>query len=141
MAYMRMGNLLVSVGVITQQQQALEDQKKSKKRLGQQLIDAGIITEQQFIDTLQMQLGIDFIDLTKVHISTEMARLVPQSLAKKYSVVSVRTVRDELILAMVDPLNFVAIEDVRSATRKRVTRRLPQRWRWTARSTRGSDTT
>lgn len=123
LAYMRIGDLLVSVGQITQEQldEALEQQKTSKKRLGQVLIDSGVISEQQMIDTLQLQLGIDFVDLTKIHIPTEMARLVPKNIAKKYSVVPVKVVRDELILAMADPLNFMALEDVRSVTRKRVT--------------------
>ena len=70
MAYMRLGDLLTSVGLITaeQLQHALEVQKNTHKRLGAVLIDEKIITEQQLIDTLVMQLGIDFIDLGKVQI-------------------------------------------------------------------------
>lgn len=66
MAHPRLGDLLESNGVITheQLQHALEQQKVTKKRLGEELIDEGIITEQQFIDTLRIQLGIDFIDLS-----------------------------------------------------------------------------
>ena len=122
MAYMRLGDLLTSVGAITpdQLQHALEVQKTSHKRLGAVLIDEGIITEQQLIDTLTMQLGIDFIDLSKVHIPMELAHVLPKSIAKRHEVVPVRLVKDELVLAMADPLNFVAIEDVRAATRKRV---------------------
>ncbi len=126
MAYMRLGDLLTSVGVITpeQLQHALDAQKTSHKRLGAVLIEEGIISEQQLIDTLQMQLGIDFIDLSKVHIPMELAQLLPRSIAKRHSVVPVRLVKDELVLAMADPLNFVAIEDVRAATRKRVVPRI-----------------
>ncbi len=126
MAYMRMGDLLVSVGLITQDQlqEALKVGKETRKRLGEVLISTGVITEQQMIEALEMQLGISFIDLSKAKIPTELARLVPKSLAKKHSVVPVQVVKDELILAMADPLNFMAIEDVRSATRKRVTPRI-----------------
>ena len=126
MAYMRMGDLLVSVGLITQDQlqEALKVGKATRKRLGEVLISTGVITEQQMIEALEMQLGISFIDLSKAKIPTELARLVPKSLAKKHSVVPVQVVKDELILAMADPLNFMAIEDVRSATRKRVTPRI-----------------
>lgn len=126
MAYMRMGDLLVSVGLITQEQlqEALKVGKETRKRLGEVLISTGVITEQQMIEALEMQLGISFIDLSKAKIPTELARLVPKSLAKKHSVVPVQVVKDELILAMADPLNFMAIEDVRSATRKRVTPRI-----------------
>ncbi len=126
MAYMRMGDLLVSVGLITQDQlqEALKVGKETRKRLGEVLIETGVITEQQMIEALEMQLGISFIDLSKAKIPTELARLVPKSLAKKHNVVPVQVVKDELILAMADPLNFMAIEDVRSATRKRVTPRI-----------------
>ncbi len=126
MAYMRLGDLLTSVGLITQEQleQALEAQKTSHKRLGAVLVDEGIISEQHLIETLEMQLGIDFIDLSRVHIQPEMAQLLPKSIAKRHSVVPVKLNKDELVLAMADPLNFVAIEDVRTATRKRVTPRI-----------------
>lgn len=126
MAYMRLGDLLVSAGMITEQQlqQALAKQKGSGKRLGALLIDEGIISEQLLIDTLEIQLGIDFIDLSKVHIPMELAQVVPKSIARRHSVVPVKVVKDELILAMADPLNYVAIEDVRTATRRRISPRI-----------------
>ncbi|MDO5142940.1 MAG: GspE/PulE family protein, partial [Eubacteriales bacterium] len=126
MAYMRLGDLLVSVGLITEEQlaEALRLQKGSGKRLGSVLIEAGMISEKQLVETLELQLGISFIDLSKVSIPTEIAQLVPKNIAKRHSIVPVSLVRDELTIAMVDPLNFVAIEDVRAATRKRVTPRI-----------------
>ncbi len=126
MAYMRLGDLLTSVGLITedQLQTALDAQKTSHKRLGTVLIEEGIISEQHLIETLEMQLGIDFIDLSRIHIPMELAQLLPKAIAKKHSVVPVRLNKDELVLAMADPLNFVAIEDVRQATRKRVVPRI-----------------
>ena len=70
MAYMRLGDLLISAGVIDQDQlrDALAIQKQTKERLGDVLIGSGIITEQQLIEALQMQLGVDFVDLTAVSI-------------------------------------------------------------------------
>ena len=128
MAYMRLGDLLKSAGLINeaQLQKALEIQKTTRQRLGTVLIDSGIITEQQFIDTMALQLGINFIDLTKTQIPTEMARVLPKNIAKKHSVVPVRVVKDELVLAMADPMNFVALEEVRTATRKRISPRIAQ---------------
>lgn len=122
MTYKRLGDLLVSVGLIgeDQLQQALQLQKGSNKRLGTVLIESGVITEQQMLETLEMQLGLDFVDLSKTLISPEMAHLLPKNIAKRYGVVPVKLVKDELFLAMSDPLNFVALEDVKSATRKRV---------------------
>ena len=122
MAYLRLGELLVSAGVITEQQlqKGLELQKGTHERLGTVLISNGIITEEHLIEALQMQLGIDFIDLTSVKIPTELAQAVPKNIARQYQVVPVKVVMDELYLAMADPLNFYAIEEVRKAVRKRV---------------------
>ena len=84
------------------------------------LISNNIITEDKLIEALQMQLGIEFIDLTKVNIPTELAQAPPKNIAKQYQVVPVKVVKDELYLAMSDPMNFYAIEEVRKAVRKKV---------------------
>lgn len=122
MAHMRLGELLIAAGTITQEEleKGLALQKGSKQRLGAVLISNGIITEDQLIEALQMQLGIEFIDLTKVTIPIELAQAVPKNIAKQYQVVPVRIVKDECYLAMSDPLNFYAIEEVRKAVRKKV---------------------
>lgn len=121
-AYMRLGDLLISAGVIRPEQlnDALAIQKKTRERLGDVLINNGIITEQQLIEALQMQLGVDFVDLTAVSIPLELVRFVPRSIAKKYSVVPVKLQKDELYVAMSDPLNFEAQEEIKSASHKQV---------------------
>ena len=121
-AYMRLGDLLISAGVIRPEQlnDALAIQKKTRERLGDVLTNNGIITEQQLIEALQMQLGVDFVDLTAVSIPLELARFVPRSIAKKYCVVPVKLQKDELYVAMSDPLNFEAQEEVKSASHKQV---------------------
>ena len=121
-AYMRLGELLVASGAITEEQleQGLALQKGTKERLGTVLISNGILTESQLIEALQMQLGIDYVDLSKINIPTELAQTVPKNLAKQYQVVPVKVDKDELYLAMSDPLNFYAIEEVRKAVHKKV---------------------
>ncbi len=120
--YRRLGELLIAAGTITQDElnRGLALQKESRERLGTVLISNGIITEEQLIEALQMQLGIEFIDLTKVTIPAEMAQVLPKNIARQYQVVPVRIVKDELYLAMSDPMNFYAIEEVRKAVRRRV---------------------
>lgn len=81
---------------------------------------AAFITEQQLIEALKIQLGVEFVDLTAVSIPVELAKYVPRTLAKKYCVVPVKLVRDTLYLAMSDPLDFIAQEEVKAASRKRV---------------------
>ena len=122
MAYMRLGDLLIAAGAITQEQleEALTIQKQTKERLGDVLIENNIITERQLIEALQMQLGVDFIDLTAISIPLELAKFVPRAIAKKYNVVPVKLVKDELFVAMSDPLNFVAQEEIKAASHKRV---------------------
>ena len=122
MAYMRLGDLLVASGVITNEQlnKALELQKKSKQRLGDVLIENKFITEQHLIEALQIQLGVEFVDLTAVSIPVELAKYVPKNIAKRFCVVPVKLVKDTLYLAMSDPLDFVAQEEVKVASRKRV---------------------
>ncbi len=123
MKYKRLGDLLVDIGVITQEQLniTLASQKESKKRLGEALIAEGFLTEAQLIEALEMQLGIEFVDLGNYIIDSSMSHTVPKSIARKYGVVPVRKDRNNLYLAMSDPLNFKAIEEARAATRLRVT--------------------
>ena len=120
--YLRLGDLLISAGLITEEQleQGLQLQKGSGKRLGTVLQENGFITESELIEALQMQLGIEFIDLSKVNIPTELVQMVPKNIAKQYQVVPVKLARDELYIAMSDPLNFYAIEEVRKAARRKV---------------------
>lgn len=122
MAYMRLGDLLVASGTITGQQleRALALQKETKQRLGDVLIQNGFITEAQLIDALRVQLGVDFVDLTAISIPVELAQYVPRNIAKKYCVVPVKLVRNSLYLAMSDPLDFVAQDEVKTASRKRI---------------------
>lgn len=84
MAYMRLGDLLIAAGAITQEQleEALTIQKQKKERLGDVLIESNIITERQLIEALQMQLGVDFIDLTAISIPLELVKFVPRAIAK-----------------------------------------------------------
>lgn len=122
MKYIRLGDLLVKSGTITQGQlnEALAIQSDSGERLGTVLQKHGFITEKQLIDTLMDQLGVEFVDLNTCAIPPEMAQLLPRAIAKKYMVVPIRANRTDVKLAMADPLNFVAVEEVQAVTRRRV---------------------
>ena len=122
MKYVRLGDLLVQSGDITpaQLEEALRLQQGSGERLGAVLQKHGFITEQQLINTLQDQLGVEFVDLNSYAIPPEMARLLPQNLAKKHKAVPIRATLSQVWLAMADPLNFMAVEEVGAITRRRV---------------------
>ncbi len=122
MKYVKLGDLLVKSGTVTQAQldRALELQESTGERLGEVLQKHGFITEKQLIDTLMDQLGVEFVDLNACSIPPEMAQILPKSIAKKHMVVPIRANRTDVQLAMADPLNFVAVEEVQAVTRRRV---------------------
>ncbi len=122
MAHIRLGELLIDAGVLKEEQlkEALTIQKETKSRLGDILLESKMITNEELIDALQMQLGIDFIDLSTITIPVELARFVPRNIAKKHCIVPVKLVGDTLYIAMSDPLDFIAQEEVKAISRKKV---------------------
>lgn len=118
----RLGEMLVDAQVLTEKQveEAVSKQKGSGKRLGEILLENKYITENELIDVLKMQLGIDFVDISKEIIDPKMATIVPKSIATQYRVVPVKETNGELILAMEDPLNFIALENVKKLTKLKV---------------------
>ena len=67
-----------------------------------------------------MQLGVRFVDLSTITVPVELARFVPRNIAKKHCIVPVKLIGDTLYIAMSDPLDFIAQEEVKAASRKRV---------------------
>ena len=122
MAHIRLGELLKSSGIISDEQLevALELQKQTKQRLGDILTEYNFITSSELIEALQMQLGIDFIDLTAVSIPVELTKFVPRNVAKEYCIVPVKLSGDNLCIAMSDPLDFIAQEAVKKISGKNV---------------------
>ena len=122
MAYIRLGELLISAGIIDQNQlnEALSVQKQTKQRLGDILIERNIITNNELIEALQMQLGIDFIDLTAISIPVELTKFVPRNIARKHCIVPVKLVDNTLYIAMSDPLNFIAQQEIKDVSYKKL---------------------
>ncbi|MDD4085321.1 MAG: Flp pilus assembly complex ATPase component TadA [Acholeplasmataceae bacterium] len=111
----RLGEILIDSGAINQKQleHALNEQKSSGKRLGETLVTLGYLTEKQILSTLEQQLGIKYVNLSEEKIEREAIAAVPLFLAERYNVVPVRKEDTRLYLAMSDPTNFYAIDDVR----------------------------
>lgn len=118
----KLGDILVAAGIIsdTQLSEALRVQTQGKKKLGEVLVDLGHVTEQEIINVLSRQLGIATIDLDEVFIDPAAARCIPKEVAKKYGLIPVYEKDGKLIVAMSDPLNVYAIDDVRFLTQKPV---------------------
>lgn len=111
------GELLLETGIVTAEQLAkgLERQRKTGERLGRALIALGV-REEQIAETLARQLSIPFINLHQQGVDPAAAALLPEALARKYSVVPVKRNGSRLMLAMADPLDIVALDDVSIAT-------------------------
>ncbi|MFY3792775.1 GspE/PulE family protein [Ureibacillus sp. MALMAid1270] len=113
----RLGDLLVEAGVITNEQLDYALKNKSyEEKLGDFLIRENFITEQQLIEVLEFQLGIPHINLNQYAIEPELLQLVPAELAKRAKIMPIRRDRNKLFIAMADPMDYFAIEEVRMAT-------------------------
>ncbi|MCH1626574.1 GspE/PulE family protein [Ferdinandcohnia quinoae] len=113
----KIGDLLVDTGLITeiQLQEALRD-KTEKQRIGDVLLQKRFITEQQLIEVLEFQLGIPHISLFRYPIDSSLTSLVSKEIARRYNLMPLKREGDKLFIAMSDPLDFFAIEDVRLTT-------------------------
>ncbi|HBV89012.1 ATPase, T2SS/T4P/T4SS family [Desulfosporosinus sp.] len=116
----KLGELLMGAGMISQTQleEVLAEQRKSRKRMGQILIDLNILTEDEIMDTLAVQLSIERFDIAKAFIDPEIARSIPKEVAKKYNLIPFGEKDGKLLVAMSDPLNIFAIDDISFITQK-----------------------
>ncbi|MBC8059570.1 MAG: Flp pilus assembly complex ATPase component TadA [Clostridiaceae bacterium] len=116
----KLGDILLQTKKITeaQLQTVLKNQRITGKRLGEQLIEDNILMEDTIIDVLEVQLGIPRAYLDLMQIDIQAVRSVPQSLCEKYLLVPVEINKEieKITVAMSDPLNIFAIEDIRIAT-------------------------
>jgi type IV pilus assembly protein PilB len=118
----RLGDLLVREGLIDTEQlaRALAEQKGSNDKLGGILVKLNFVTEEKLIAFLSRQYGIQSITLSQLDIDPEVLKLVPEQIARKYEVVPVKRQANQLTLAMGDPTNVFALDDVAFMTNLQV---------------------
>ena len=126
---LRLGDLLVSQGLISASllEVALLEQKKSRVKLGQYLVTNGYITDTEIARALHVQLNIELVDLRGLRIPPEVINLVPSSILRKYSVVPIGYDPNDsnvLLLAMSDPLDINAQDDISIISNLRVEPRI-----------------
>ncbi len=110
----RLGDLLVREGVIDQEQlqRALAEQKGTNEKLGSILVRLNLISDEQLFAFLSKQYGIPAIQLSQLDIDGEVLKLVPSQIARKYEVLPIQRRANQLTLAMADPTNVFAVDDV-----------------------------
>lgn len=114
------GEVFLRLGLITEEhlRQAMEKQKqlKSREPLGHLLVNMGFITEKDRVRGLGAHWGVPFIDLTEQEIDTDACKLVAQEVARRLKVLPVSRENGKLALAMKDPLDIFAIDEIRLVT-------------------------
>ena len=117
MAQRRLGQILVDLGYLTEDQlwDVLEEQKQSPGEvIGQVAIRMGLVTEAQVTEALAEQWGMPVINLAETNISPKVLELVPQTMAEIYKIMPVSIKGDILTVAMADPQNVNALDDLRN---------------------------
>jgi len=114
----RLGDLLIELGHLTSDQLklALDAQKKRKKRLGEVLIDMGFVSESVILQVLSDQLGVPVINLNEYQITEEVIKLIPIQIAKKHLLIPLFKDGNRLTIAMADPLDVFAIDQIQYKT-------------------------
>ncbi len=116
----RLGRMLVRAGVITEEQLAEASQQSAGRSLVATLDELGYANETRVAQAVAEQMGLAFIDIGSYDIDPNAAMLVSGDLLRKYTVLPVRLEDDALMVAMADPANIFAIDDLRIVTRKEI---------------------
>ncbi len=116
--YSRIGDVLLSRGLITQEQLdiALKEQEATGKRLGDLLVSRGWITSTDLVEVISERLGLPKITIKGLAADPEVVNIIPLPTAKKHRVVPLFKIGNRLTVAMADPLDMVAIDEVRYRT-------------------------
>lgn len=113
----RLGDLLIDAGLITDEQLQMTLREKGEgQKLGDALLQRGHITEQQLIEVLEFQLGIPHISLFRYPFDTKLFSIIPKEIAKRKILIPLKKEDDKLFVAMADPMDYFAIDDLRLST-------------------------
>lgn len=113
----KIGDLLKDSGLVTEKviEEALE-KRKSNQKLGRALVEQGYITEKQLLDALEVQLKVESVSLYRYPIDKALAKLVSKEFARKNLLIPIQKKENHLTVAMNDPLDFYAIEELELGT-------------------------
>jgi type IV pilus assembly protein PilB len=112
--YKRLGNILLENNLLSQNElnEALRIQMEEKKRLGEVLINKGYVTELDILRVLEDQLNIEYVKISELDITPEIPNLITEKIARRYELIPIKLDGSVLTIAMTDPINFFAREDI-----------------------------
>src|ERR671921_1775830 len=114
----KLGEILVRENLLSPQQlrEALDYQREHGGRLGYNLVKLGLVSDEMVTAVLSRQYGVPSVNLDLFDVDTPVIRLIPREVAEKYSVLPLSRVGATLTLAMVDPTNVFAMDDIKFMT-------------------------
>jgi type IV pilus assembly protein PilB len=114
----QLGDILVGEGLASHDQvaSAVEEQERGGRTLGRVLVDRGVLTESQLVSALARQIGLRFVDLGEYTVDTAAVMLVPVAVCRRHTALPIGREDGKLLVAMADPANVFAIDDIRSIT-------------------------
>jgi len=117
---LRIGQILIEKKLITKDQlaDALKIQKEKKERLGELLVNLGYISKDSLLEALSIELNIPAVHLPRTKIPPEVIQMVPRKMAERYCLIPVSVAGNTISVAMSDPVNVNAVDDIRHATGK-----------------------
>ncbi len=113
----QLGEILLEGGLVTHDQLAVavDEQNRLGRSLGRVLVDQGVLTESQLVASLAAQIGMRFVDLSDIQIDGSALGRVPGHVARRHTAIPIGYEDGRLLVAMADPANVFAIDDIRSA--------------------------
>ena len=118
----QLGDLLLERGIINESQleKAVKLQKEKGGLIGQIFVTLGFAKEEEIAQALTVQYGFPYLPLECYDINAEAIRLIPENVAIQYNLVAIDKIGDLLTIAMSNPLNYQAIEDIETLTKCKV---------------------
>ena len=118
----KLGEILVSAGVLSEDQLriALDYQKRETGLIGEILVKLGYVKERDIVQALTAQYGFPYLPLENYELKKQIVKIVPENVARQYGIVPLDIMGDILSVAMSNPSNTKAIEDVEMITKKKV---------------------
>lgn len=113
----RIGDVLIEYGCATHEQvdEAIKVQSQDRsKRLGEILLEMGVVTEEQLLYALGERLNIEVIDYNDTALDLSVVEMIPHNISQKYGMLAIRKEGNDILLAVNDPMDFYAIEDMKS---------------------------
>jgi len=114
----QLGDILIEGGLVTHDQlsAAYEEHQRNGRSLGRVLVEQGVLSEGQLVAALATQIGLRFVDLSDFSVDGSAISRVPPSVCRRYTALPIGYEDGKLLVAMADPANVFAIDDIRSIT-------------------------